>query len=219
MSEQAGSKPYGGANRHHKPKPFAPIDFEPFAGGADPARVSEAAHLAAQALVRHGRDSDDPVITERLVRLADEQGLEAIAEMWAESPARSLPGALWRLYALRAATVQDPERISVYFRAGKDTAQVSNVVAGVAEPPGADEMRTMADAVLSGAFDGEFDVALERSAAFCRVVALGQVTLADGAEHANEAHASRLTRNSHQLVKTAEDLEHAANAWRLGELD
>ena len=219
MNEQTGPSHYGGANRHHKPKPFAPIDFEPFAGGPDPARVSEAAHLAAQALVRHGRDSDDPVITERLVKLTDEQGLEAIAEMWAESPARSLPGALWRLYALRAATVQDPERISVYFRAGKDTAQVSNVVAGVAEPPGADEMRTMADAVLSGAFDGEFDVALERSAAFCRVVALGQVTLADGAEHANEAHASRLTRNSHQLVKTAEDLEHAANAWRLGELD
>jgi hypothetical protein len=89
--------------------------------------------------------------------------------MWAESPARSLPGALWRLYALRAATVQDPERISVYFKAGKDTAQVSNVVAGAAEPPGADEMKTMADAILSGAFDGDFDVALERSAAFCRV--------------------------------------------------
>ena len=219
MSEQSGPSHYGGANRHHKPKPFAPIDFEPFAGGPDPARVSEAAHLAAQALVRHGRDSDDPVITERLVKLTDEQGLEAIAEMWAESPARSLPGALWRLYALRAATVRDPERISVYFRAGKDTAQVSHVVAGAAEPPGAEEMRTMADAILSGAFDGEFDVALERSAAFCRVVALGQATIADGAEHSNEAHASKLTRSSHQLVKTAEDLEHAANAWRLGELD
>lgn len=219
MSDRAGTSGPGGAERHHKPKPFAPIDFEPFAGGADPARVSEAAHLAAQALVRHGRDSDDPVITERLVKLTDEQGLEAIAEMWAESPARSLPGALWRLYALRAATVQDPERISVYFRAGKDTAQVSHVVAGAAEPPGAEEMRAMADAILSGAFDGEFDVALERSAAFCRVVALGQATLADGAEHGNEAHASKLTRNSHQLVKTAEDLEHAANAWRLGELD
>jgi hypothetical protein len=219
MNEQAGSSHYGGANRHHKPKPFAPIDFEPFAGGADPARVSEAAHLAAQALVQHGRDSDDPVITQRLVKLADEQGLEAIAEMWAESPARSLPGALWRLYALRAATIQDPERISLYFRAGKDTAQVSNIVAGPAEPPGAQEMKEMADAILSGAFDGEFDVALERSAAFCRVVALGQATLADNAEHSNEGHASKLTRNSHLLVKTAEDLEHAANAWRLGELD
>ncbi|HET6241310.1 MAG TPA: hypothetical protein VFD99_04910, partial [Arthrobacter sp.] len=187
--------------------------------GADPARISEAAHLAAQALVRRGRDSDDPSVTRRLVKLADEQGLDAIAEMWAESPARSLPGALWRLYALRAATIQDPERISVYFKAGKDTAQVSHVVAGAAEPPGADEMKLMADAILSGAFDGEFDVALERSAAFCRVVALGQATLADGAEHSNETHASKLTRNSHLLVKTAEDLEHAANAWRLGELD
>ncbi|GAP58828.1 hypothetical protein AHiyo1_19780 [Arthrobacter sp. Hiyo1] len=139
--------------------------------------------------------------------------------MWAESPARSLPGALWRLYALRAATMQNSERISVYFKAGRDTAQVSHVVAGAAEPPGADEMKQMADAILSGAFDGDFDVALERSAAFCRVVALGQATLADSAEHSNEGHASKLTRNSHQLVKTAEDLEHAANAWRLGELD
>ena len=196
MSEQAGASSPG-PHRHHKPKPFAPIDFEPFAGGADPARVSEAAHLAAQALVRRGRDSDDPKVTRRLVKLADEQGLDAIAEMWAESP----------------------ERISVYFRAGKDTAQVSHVVAGAAEPPGAEEMKSMADAILSGAFDGEFDVALERSAAFCRVVALGQATLADGAEHSNANHASKLTRNSHLLVKTAEDLEHAANAWRLGELD
>lgn len=219
MSEQSGSGAGGSAPRHHKPKPFAPIDFEPFAGGADPARVSEAAHLAAQALVRHGRDSDDPDVTRRLVELADEQGLDAIAEMWAESPARSLPGALWRLYAIRAFTVQNPQRVSVYFRAGRDTAQVSNVVAGAAEPPGAEEMKQMADAILSGAFDGEFDVALERSAAFCRVIALGQATLADGAEHANESHASKLTRNSHLLVKTAEDLEHAANAWRLGELD
>ena len=69
--------------------------------------------------MRRGRDSDDPVVTKRLVKLADEQGLEAIAEMWAESPARSLPGALWRLYALRAATIQDPERISVYFKAAR----------------------------------------------------------------------------------------------------
>jgi hypothetical protein len=218
MSENAGS---GGSGpvRHHKPKPFAPIDFEPYAGGADPARVSEAAHLAAQALVRRGRESDDPEVTQRLVRLADEQGLEAIAEMWSESPARSLPGALWRLYALRAATKQDPERISVYFRAGKDTAQVSHAVAGVAEPPGAEELTAMADAVLSGAFDGEFDVALERSAAFCRVVALGQATVADSAEWASSQHATKLTKSAHQLVRTAEDLEASAKAWRRGQLD
>ncbi|MGG5172877.1 hypothetical protein ACQR35_11995 [Pseudarthrobacter sp. J1738] len=219
MNQQSGPGNSGSIPRPHKPKPFAPMDFEPFAGGADPARVSEAAHLAAHALVHRGRKSDDPKVTKRLVKLADEQGLESIAEMWAEAPARSLPGALWRLYALRAATLADPERISVYFNAGKHTAQVAHAVAGAAEPPGAEELKVMADAILSGAFDGEFDVALERSAAFCRVIALGQANLADSAEPGNEGHASKLTRNSHQLVKTAEDLEHAANAWRLGELD
>src|SRR6185312_17197740 len=117
---------------------------------------------------------------------------------WAESPARSLPGALWRLYALRAATNQDPERISVYFKAGKDTAQVAHVVAGAAEPPGADEMKSMADAILSGAFDGEFDVALERSAAFCRVVALGQATLAVDRKAAHPEHAQALNKKAHQ---------------------
>ncbi len=215
MSEEAASS----APRPHKPKPFAPADFEPFAGGADPARVSEAAHLAAQALVHRGRTSDDPAVTRRLVKLADQQGLEVLAELWSESPARSLPGALWRLYALRTATQRDPERISVYFKAGKDTAQVSHAVAGVAEPPGADELKTMADAILSGAFDGEFDVALERSAAFCRVIALGQSRVADDREVTNGEHAGKLTRDAHQLIKTAEDLEHAAASWRRGELD
>ncbi|MBG6183495.1 hypothetical protein IWX65_001446 [Arthrobacter sp. CAN_A214] len=205
--------------RPHKPKQFAPVDFEVFAGGVDPSRVSEAAHMSAHALVHHGRGSDDPEITRRLVELADQQGLEAIAEMWAESPARSLPGALWRLYALRAATQRDPDRIAAYFASGKEVAQVSKVVAGVAEPPGASEMTDMADTILSGAFEGDFDVALERFAAFCRVVALGQTNHAEAAETGNGAHASRLTKNSHQLIKTAEDLEHAAASWRRGELD
>lgn len=207
------------APRPHKPLPFAPADFEPFAGGTDPARVSEAAHLAARALVSGGRESTDPEITKRLVKLADKQGLDAIAEMWAASPARSLPGALWRLYALRAATLQDPEGISVFFRAGQHRAQVANAVAGVAEPPGAQEITTMADTILSGAFDGDFDVALERSAAFCRVLALGQATIANDREKMHPEHAAQLTKKAHQLVRTAEDLEGAAALWRKGDLD
>lgn len=205
--------------RHHKPKPFAPMDFEPFAGGPDPARVSEAAHLAAQALVHHGRGSEDPQVTERLVKLADKEGLEAVAELWSESPAHTLPGALWRLYALRAAVVKDPDRMASYFASGRQTAEVSHAVAGAAEPPGATELRTMADSILSGAFDGEFDVALERTAAFCRVIALGQAHHAHDLETGNEAHARKLTRDAGQLIKTAEDLESSAKMWRRGELD
>lgn len=205
--------------RHHKPKPFAPMDFDPFEGGADPARISEAAHLSAQALVRSGRESDDPQVTSRLIRLADEEGLEVIAELWAKSPAHSLPGALWRLYAIRSATVANAEAMAVWFTAGQVRAEVERVVAGAAEPPGAAELRDMADSILSGAFNGEFDVALERTAAYCRIVALGQAEHADAAALAHEGRAAKMTRNAAALLKTAEDLESAASAWRRGELD
>ena len=77
----------------------------------------------------------------------------------------------------------------------------------------------MADAILSGAFDGEFDVALERSAAFCRVVALGQATLAEERESTHAEHSAALTKKARQLVRTAEDLESAAKLWRAGDLD
>lgn len=212
-------RPASTAPRPHKPLPFAPIDFEPFEGGGDPARISEAAHLAARALVHSGQASNDPEVTKRLVSLADDEGLEEIAEIWAASPAQSLPGALWRLYALRTATLQDPEGISIFFQAGEQKAQVALAVAGVAASPNAEEIITVSNAILSGAFDGDFDVALNRAAAFCRVIALGQATLATEREAAHPEHASKLTKKAHQLVRTAEDLEGAAKSWRKGELD
>ncbi|MHC5559686.1 hypothetical protein [Kocuria sp. U4B] len=209
--------------RHHKPVRFSPEKFEAHEGGPDPARVSEAAHLAAHALVSRGRATDDPEITRRLIELTDEQGLEGIAEMWAEAPAVSLPGALWRLYALRAAVRADPVRMGRCFAAGRGTAQVSHVVAGVAEPPGAEEITTMADAILSGAFRGKFDVALERFAAFCRVIALGRIRLADTGEVpvVDPAAARRPSpvALTQRLERTAEELEAAAVAWRHGHLD
>ena len=195
-----------------------PAQADELPGGYDPALRNEAAHTTAAALVHQGRANTDPEVVARLVSLVEREGLDVVAALWSESQADSLPGALWRLYALRAATVQNPERMAAYFREGRHVAQVQHVVAGVAEPPGADELRSMADSILSGAFDGEFDVALERSAAYCRVVALGQTHHADAAEHANEPHASKLTRSARQLVKTAEDLEASARAWRRGEL-
>jgi hypothetical protein len=205
--------------RHHKPKPFAPMDFDPFEGGPDPARVSEAAHLSAHALVRAGNLNDDPEVRERLVRLAEDEGLEVIAELWSKAPARSLPGALWRLYAIRAATVNNPEAMASFFAAGARQAQVSRVVAGAAEPPGAEELCDMTSSILTGAFDGEFDVALERTAAYCRVIALGQAEQADAAELSHPDRATLMTSRAHALLKTAEDLEAAAASWRRGELD
>lgn len=205
--------------RHHKPKPFAPMDFDPFEGGADPARISEAAHLTAQALVQAGKLNSDPQVRERLITLAEDEGLEVVAELWSKTPARSLPGALWRMYAIRSATVNNPESMASFFAAGASKAEVSRVIAGAAEPPGAAELCEMTSSILTGAFDGEFDVALERTAAYCRIIALGQAEQADAAEFAHEQRAVIMTRRAQALIKTAEDLEASAALWRRGELD
>jgi hypothetical protein len=101
-----------------------------------------------------GRDGTDPAVAARLLRLADEHGLDDIAELWADRPACSLPGALWRIYALRAGIRQDPVAMARAFDAGPLRRPVHEAVAGVAEPPGPDEVRALADAVLAGAFTG-----------------------------------------------------------------
>ena len=165
----------------HRRRPafFGPVVMDSFQGGGDPAQRIEAAHLTASALVQHGRAGNDPQLTARLIALADDHGLDEIAELWADRPASSLPGALWRIYALRAGIRRDPVGLSRAFDQGRRRAPVHEAVAGVAEPPGPAEVLDMADAVLAGAFTGDLAVALERAAAFCHVVATGWAVQAD----------------------------------------
>jgi len=187
--------------------------------------------------VAHGRSGDEAVAA-RLVALTDEHGIDEVALLWAARPADSLPGALWRLYALRAGIRQDSELMARAFGAGRHRAPVHEAVAGVADPPGPAEVRALADAVLAGAFTGELDVALERAAAFCRVVSTGWALLADdetdggavaaagggpaGAPGGGPAgqgdEAVTLTRRAADLLRTGVQLESAARRWRSGTL-
>ncbi len=204
--------------QHRRPKFTEPAVFDQREGGADPATISQAAHDTAHALVYHGRDSDDPEITERFVKLAETEGIEAIAELWSDSPPRSLAGSLWRIYAIRAAVQKSAERMSEYYRLGRSDA-VPHAVAGVAEPPTAEEMTRLADLVLAGMYTGDIDVAFDRAAAFCRVIARGQALWAGRHEQVSPDDARRLTARADQLLRTAEDLEGSARAFRAGTLD
>ena len=196
--------------------------MDTFLGEPDPAQRIEAAHLTAAALVDHGRSGNDPKLTARLVALADDHGLDEIAELWAARPAPTLPGALWRVYALRAGIRRDPAGIARAFDNGRHRAPVHEAVAGVAEPPGPLEVQDLADAILAGAFTGDLAVALERAAAFCHVVATGWAVQADDVvELGTEADAqpgAGLTRQAAGLARTGTELEDAARRWRIGEL-
>ena len=101
---------------HHRPAPKGAAFFEAFVGGADPAEVSEAAERAATLLVRGARETGDAEVAERLLHLADTEGIEAIAEVWSGSPADSLAGCLWRLYLLRSWVYADPVTVRARVR-------------------------------------------------------------------------------------------------------
>lgn len=204
--------------RPHRPTLLGPHALETYGGAPDPAELAEAAHATASALVEAGRGAGDAEVCERLVALMDDLGIDTVAEMWADRPARSLPGALWRLYALREWVRVDAREAAVDFAAGQDVAQVARVVAGAADPPTPQALRTLLDAILGGIFKGDLAVALERAGAFCRVVAAGRARRADDAEEVDADLASILTHRSASLLRTAEDLEAAGSLWRTADL-
>ncbi len=205
---------------HHPRRPalLGKVALETFGGAPDPAELAEAAHATASALVDAGRRADDEETTRKLVGLVDDHGLETIAELWSERPARSLPGVLWRLYALREWVRCDPAGATADFAAGREVAQVARVVAGAAEPPTPQAMRDLADAILSGVFRGDLAVALERAGAFCRVVSAGRAHRADDVQEHDPDTASLLTARAASMARTADDLEAAARLWRSKDL-
>lgn len=164
---------------HHKPLARWADYFDEFEGGADPALVSEAADRAAVLFVRGARDSHDDEVAERLLHLAETEGIETIAEVWAGSPVDSLAGSVWRLYLLRTWVHADPLRVAREYDAGRARAEVAEVVAGVADPPGPDELRAMVDEVLRGIATRDYADVLLRASAFARVVATGRALLAE----------------------------------------
>jgi len=204
--------------RRRRPTLLGPAALQTFGGAPDPAELAEAAHATASALVEAGRGAADDEACARIVRLMDDLGIDTVAEMWADRPARSLPGALWRLYALREWVRVDAREAAIDFTAGQDVAHVSRVVAGAAEPPTPEAVRALLDAILGGVFQGDLAVALERAGAFCRVVAAGRAYRADDAEQVDPGRASVLTRRSASLLRTAEDLEAAGSLWRTADL-
>ena len=146
----------GTPRRPRRPLHFGPDAMEAHGGSiAGPAEAAEAAHAAAATLVGAGREGDDPQRAARLVRLVEDVGLDTLADLWAQRPARSLPGVLWRLYVLRAWVWRAPSVAAREYAEGMGTAEVQHVVAGMAEPPGPDEVRDLADQILSGLFTGD----------------------------------------------------------------
>ncbi|WP_431795276.1 DNA-directed RNA polymerase subunit beta [Microbacterium enclense] len=199
----------------HKPVRRPAELFDRLFAADDPAEVSRVAHSTAQALLSRVRADPTVDVVERLVAFTDDHGIDDIAELWSRSPARSLPGALWRLYLLQLMIHDDAATAALLFERGRvEMATVDPVVVGAPAPAGPEELVQLIDTILRGLFEGDFAVALDRAAAFCRVQASGSTHLADDYENTESERATALTTRALRLSTYADDLTAAAALWR-----
>src|SRR3954453_3887617 len=187
--------------RHHRPAMPGAAHFGALVGDLDPAIRSEAADRCATLLVRGPRDAADAAVVERVVHLAETEGLDQIADLWSGSPPDSLAGCLWRLYLLRSWVYADPAAAAHEFDLGRCHLPVHEVVAGVTDPPSPADVRGLSDTVLRGIRVGDFADTLFRAAAFARVVAAGRAhrDSESGSTYHSDVSAARLLTMSEQL--------------------
>ena len=187
--------------RPHRPALFGAGQFEALVGDSDPALRSEAADRCATLLVRGPRDADETAVVDRIVHLAEDEGLDEIAELWSTAPPDTLAGALWRLYLLRTWVFAAPEAAAREFDLGRRHTPVHEAVAGLTVPPTPDDVRRLADAVLRGIRVGDFADTLFRAAAFARVAATGRAHLEhqDQTSYSSDVSAARLLTMAEQL--------------------
>lgn len=205
----------GESRDFHKPVRRPAELFDRLFAAEDPAEVSRVAHSTAHALLSRVREDPDGEIVDRLVAFTDINGIDDIAELWSRSPAKSLPGALWRLYLLQLSIHDDPRTAALLYERGRvELNSADPVIAGAPIPAGPDELVNLVDTILRGLFVGDFAVALDRAAAFCRVQASGATHLADDYEATEPERASTFTTRALRLSDYAGDLAACAALWR-----
>lgn len=197
--------------RPHRPGVYSDLTAIIDARGGDVVQSrSDIASATAALLVQTGRNGAPDG---RFIELADRVGIDTLASLWSHSDPVSLPGALWALYLLRQWCQTSGEEVTCLWRLGEPLAPAEAVVAGVGEYASVESVQQMTDAVLNGAYAGDFDVALERAAALFRVVAVGRRERAEPGERGG-AERRLAARND----RAAADLAEAAERWRTGQL-
>ncbi|PJM75832.1 hypothetical protein [Bifidobacterium simiarum] len=223
-----------GSARFTRPAQLDAALVDQLAGGVDPQQLSDMSHTTAASLLDRVHHTQDPQVVDRVLTLVEHEGVDLVAELWSSAEPESLPGVLWRLYMLRTWMRRNRENISRLWRLGEPVATTASAIAGVDQAPTADDIARTADSILSGAFTGDFAVALERASAFCSVIAaglvaetkrrqeeaqrLGLTALETQAKLANSG-ASHMVKTAKSLSGTAKDFRAGAGLWREGRLE
>lgn len=234
------------ARQFHRPARLDPEAAEQIEGSTDTAVASELAHRAAQALIGGfpGTETeDDPITRSGIVAAVATNGIDDIAELWADSPATTLPGTLWRLFLVREWIRRDPALVARRYATVIDLSALSADADGTdstdstdstdggalsrfeaarveARPvPSPEDLRAALDRVLAGQTADVVSLTpiLRTTAAFLRALAVGSdaVWIDDDADEL----ADRVTRRDSALLATAGELIEASRRAASGRLD
>lgn len=152
---------------------------------------------------------------QKILELVENEGLDTLAQLWADCPPDTLAGVLWRLFALHEWARRDPQTLSERYRLGVIQVPVQEVIAGLDRDNEPADLQRVLEAILSGAFTGDLCDALDRAAAFCKVLVAG--ILAEPAEVNSTWHTHK-SKSADALARTAEELRTAASLDRAGKL-
>jgi hypothetical protein len=208
--------PSDSSPRFRRPAPLFPARAEEIPGAPDPQLATDLGHESARALLDGVYGSTDPQVVHRVLHLVETEGLDDLASLWSGSPATTLPGALWRLYVLHTWVQRNGEDVVRRYREGSRTVPGLRYLAGVAEPPDIDQVRSTMDQILRGAFTGDLPIALGRAGAVAVLCAHGSAHLADREDDHEQQQAA--TRQAARLLSTGEELAAAARLAEEGAL-
>ena len=205
---------------HRRPVLHPSGDLDRAFAADDPSVQHRIAHETSWAILHRVRRTSNPQIVDRVVRLAQGDGIDDLAELWADASAHTLAGMLWRLYLLRRVAEADPETTAQLFRMGSEAAvTIDPVVAGASTPITPASMIELCDTILRSAFRGDLADALERAASYCRIMGLGAAALADSRDLFDDEHAAELTARALRYAEIGRELHAGARSFRAGRLD
>lgn len=204
---------------HQRPVLHPSTDFDHIIGSDEPGAHHQLAQETSWAILHRVQRSSNPETVERVVALAQGDGIDDLAELWSEASEQSLAGMLWRLYLLHRVAQVDASGTAIMFRLGTDAARtIDPVVAGAASPITPDSIVELCDTILRSAFSGDLADALDRAASYCRIMGLGAAALADQRDEFDDEHAAELTTRALRYATFARELHAGATRWRTGTL-
>jgi len=183
--------------------------------GINPAQRSEVAHETASAFLARGKTLASKDMRRALVDFTDKHGLDTLADLWSQSHPITLPGALWRLYLVRAVIRQNPADFAgLFVRGAENLRSIETFLNSSAEILSGEDLLGTWDSILSGIFSGDISSALDRAGAVARAISAGAISISWD----DESDAIYLTARAIEWNLVAEELALAAKEERKGGL-